>query len=194
MRLDGVEIKISLVAEQTAAAMKLLDLPDVPTWAIHFIEDVTPGLTASTPLLDEHLIIRARQKTKGCDVAVKLRPGRRSQLATSWLKTTKSTHASMTEELKVEEDWAADRRSLAISLTAKREGGGVTVMESTATDLLTENQKRFIRECGHSQPGRPDYPPPHHCDAVAPVLRPRPGWGTAIGAGGTLDGAPTGLP
>ena len=48
---------------------------DVAPWSIFFVEDVTPGLCSSTPLLDRHLIIRARQKTNGKDdLTIKFRP------------------------------------------------------------------------------------------------------------------------
>ena len=84
MRLDGVEVKVNVDAGQTQAAVQALELPAVPPWQIFFIEDVTTGLVSSTPLLDQHLIIRARQKADGADdVTVKFRPGRRSQLGTS---------------------------------------------------------------------------------------------------------------
>jgi hypothetical protein len=77
VRLDGVEVKVNVDAAQTRAAVQVLGLQDQPAWKIFFIEDVTPGLVSSTPLLDQHLIIRARQKAKGADdVTVKFRPGR----------------------------------------------------------------------------------------------------------------------
>jgi hypothetical protein len=93
VRLDGVEIKVSLDSDQTAKAVRVLDLADVPPWRIFFIEDITTGrLCSATPLLDQHLILRARQKTKGKnDVTVKFRPGRRSQLTDSWLDKTKTS-------------------------------------------------------------------------------------------------------
>jgi len=107
MRLDGVEVKVSLDSDQTAEAVQALNLADVTPWKIFFVEDITTGLCSATPLLDQHLIVRARQKTKGKDdVTVKFRPGRRSQLTDSWLATTKDTDGDLDSELKVEEDWA----------------------------------------------------------------------------------------
>ena len=74
MRLDGVEIKVSLDRDQTVKAVRALDLADVPPWKIFFVEDITTGLCSATPLLDQHLILRARQKTKGKnDVTVKFK-------------------------------------------------------------------------------------------------------------------------
>ena len=66
MRLDGVEVKVSLDSDQAAKAVQALDLADVPP-KILFVEDVTTRLCSSTPLLDQHLILRARQKTRGKD-------------------------------------------------------------------------------------------------------------------------------
>src|SRR5215813_4074477 len=101
MRLDGVEIKISLDGDQAAEAVRALGLPDVKPWKIFFVEDVTTGLCSATPLLDQHLIVRARQKTK-CgkdDVTVKFRPGRRSQLTDFWFTTTQTTEKDLDSEL-----------------------------------------------------------------------------------------------
>jgi hypothetical protein len=151
MRLDGVEVKLSLDSDQTAKAVEFLDLAGVPPWRIFFVEDVTVGLCSATPLMDQHLIVRARQKTRGKDdVTVKFRPGRRSQLTDSWLATTKTEDGDLDSELKVEEDWAGERRTLAISLTAERPRGLVAAVaagERGVGTLLTDDQKRLIDEC-----------------------------------------------
>jgi hypothetical protein len=69
-------MKVSLDSDQTAAAMQALDPADGAPWKIFFVEDITTGLCSGTPLLDQHLIVRARQKTKGRDdVTIKFRPG-----------------------------------------------------------------------------------------------------------------------
>jgi hypothetical protein len=145
MRLDGVEVKVSLDSDQTAKAVRVLDLADVTPWKIFFVEDVTTGLCSATPLLDQHLIVRARQKTKGKDdVTVKFRPGRRSQLTDSWLATTKTADGDLDSELKVEEDWAGERRVLSISLTAERPKGLVAAAAAGERDirtLLTNDQR-----------------------------------------------------
>lgn len=151
MRLDGVEVKVSLDSGQTAKAVRALHLADVTPWKIFFVEDVTTGLCSATPLLDQHLIVRARQKTKGKDdVTVKFRPGRRSQLTDSWLATTNTADGDLDSELKVEEDWAGERRVLSISLTAERPKGLVAAAaagERDITTLLTNDQRRLIDEC-----------------------------------------------
>jgi hypothetical protein len=150
MRLDGVEVKVSLDGTQTATAVRALDLADAPAWKIFFVEDVTTGLCSLTPLLDRQLILRARQKTKGKDdVTVKFRPGRRSQLSDSWLATTKTAEG----ELKVEQDWAGERRSLAISLTAERPKdlvAAVAAGDRGVDALLSEDQERLVDECAGS--------------------------------------------
>lgn len=150
MRLDGVEVKVSVEADQTQAAVEALSLPDVPPWRIFFIEDVAPGLISSAPLLDAHLIIRARQKAQGADdVTVKFRPGRRSQLDARWLNMTKTKEGDLKSEFKVEEDWAGERRSLAISLTAERPDGLVSAAgsEGGVSALLTKGQRQLIDQC-----------------------------------------------
>ena len=151
MRLDGVEVKVSLDSDQTATAVQTLDLADGAAWKIFFAEDVTAALCSATPLLDQHLIIRARQKSAGKDdVTIKFRPARRSQLTNSWLATTKVGDGELDSELKVEEDWAGERRMLSISLTAERPDGRVAAVaagEHGIRTLLTDHQERLIEEC-----------------------------------------------
>jgi hypothetical protein len=155
MRLDGVEVKVSLDSDETANAVQALDLADVPPWKIFFVEDVTAGLCSDTPLLDQHLIVRARQKSRGKDdVTVKFRPGRRSQLTDSWLATTKTKDGDLDSEFKVEEDWAGERRVLAISLTAERPKGLIAAVAAGKRGvgaLFTDDQKRLVAECAGLQ-------------------------------------------
>ena len=150
MRLDGVEVKVSLDSDQTAAAVQVLDLADGAPWKIFFVEDVTTRLCSATPLLDQHLIVRAREKSSGKDDAtVKFRPARRSQLTDSWL-ATKSADGKLESEFKVEEDWAGERRVLSVSLTADRPDGRVAAVAAGERDinaLLSDDQKRLIEEC-----------------------------------------------
>ncbi|MET0520800.1 MAG: hypothetical protein ABW156_02325 [Jiangellaceae bacterium] len=151
MRLDGVEVKVSLDSDQTSAAVAALGLADVSPWKIYFLEDVTVGLCSATPLQARELIVRARQKSKGKDdVTIKFRPGRRSQLTDAWLATTKTEDDDLDSELKVEEDWSGERRTLAISLTAERPKGLVAEVAAGVrgiSALLTEDQKRLLTEC-----------------------------------------------
>ena len=153
MRLDGVEVKAGLDGDRTAEAVQALGLAEVQPWRIFFLEDVTPGLCSPTPLLDHRLILRARQKTKGDDVTVKFRPGRRSQLTDDWLATTKLEDGQLDAELKIEEDWAGDRRVLAVSLTADRPKGAVAAVaagERKIGALFSAEQERLISECAEA--------------------------------------------
>jgi hypothetical protein len=151
MRLDGVEVKVSLDSDQTAAAVRALDLANGAAWKIFFAEDVTTRLCSATPLLDQHLIVRARQKATGKDdVTIKFRPARRSQLTDSWLATTETGDGQLDSELKVEEDWAGQRRVLSISLTAERPDDRVATVvagQRGIRALLTDHQERLIEEC-----------------------------------------------
>ena len=154
MRLDGVEVKVNVDAGQTQAAVEALELSAVHPWLISFVEDVTPGLVSSTPLLDQHLIIRARQKADGADdVTVKFRPARRSQLTPRWMAMKKTKDGDLGAELKVEEDWASGRRNLGISLTAERPHGVVAAAadERDLTQLLTQDQRQLIEHCAGAQ-------------------------------------------
>jgi hypothetical protein len=151
MRLDGVEIKVSLDGDQTEHAVQVLDLAEPARWKIYFVEDVTAGLGEATPLLEHQLILRARQKSKGKDdVTVKFRPGRRSQLTDAWLAAEKDDEQGLDVEFKIEEDWAGERRVLSVSLTAERPDGLVAAAADgrrAVGDLLVQKQRRLIEEC-----------------------------------------------
>jgi hypothetical protein len=148
MRLDDVEIKVTVAGDRTPAAVHALGLPpDRPAWQIYFCEDVTAGLSPGTPLLDAGVILRARDKPGGkSDTTVKLRPCRRSQFPDRWLAAEKGDDWN----LKVEADWAGERRLLAASLTADRhEGAGAAASHGhgSVKDLLIDDQRAFLREC-----------------------------------------------
>jgi hypothetical protein len=148
MRLDGVEIKVTVACDRTPAAVEGLELPpDRPPWRIYFCEDVTEGLPAGTPLLDAGVILRARDKPGGKDdTTVKLRPCRRSQLVGRWLAAEKGDDW----DFKVEADWSGERRALAASLTADRKEGVVAAVghgPGSVEDLFVVDQVAFLREC-----------------------------------------------
>lgn len=143
MRVDGVEIKVSFRRDETPTAVQALNLPDRPrSWQIYFCEDVNPGAPA-TPLLDLHVILRARVRPDDDDdVTIKLRPCRSSQFPDDWLEETK--------KLKVESDWAGDRRVLAASHTEKQQNSlipAVVAKQRPFTDLFTDKQREFLVEC-----------------------------------------------
>ena len=62
---------------------------------------------------------------------------------------TKTSDGNLDAELKVEEDWADQRRVLSISLTAERPEGRVAAVAAGERDiraLLTDDQRRLIEE------------------------------------------------
>jgi len=152
MRLDDVEIKVTLAGDQTRAAVDELGLPaDVEPWRICFCEDVTPGLSPETPLLDRSVVLRARDKAGGKDdTTVKLRPCRRSQVTDHWLDATDGKSDSGEKwEVKIEADWSGDRRVLATSATADRHAGLVADVAGgrrPVEQLFTAEQRDFLRD------------------------------------------------
>jgi hypothetical protein len=147
-RLDDVEIKISMSEDQVEDAVRILGLPaDRPRWQIYFCEDVAAGVSPGTPLLDAHVVLRARVKSQGkADSTVKLRPCRRSQLPDRWL----AAHEEDDCEVKVEADWAGARRVLAASCTADRPDslvGEVARGQRRIEDLFVARQADFLRDC-----------------------------------------------
>jgi hypothetical protein len=148
MRLDGIEIKVTVAGDQTPAALAALGLAsDRPTWRIYFCEDFTEELAAATPLLDADVILRARDRPGAKDdTTVKLRPCRRSQLPDRWLAAEKGDDW----ELKVEADWAGRRQVLAASLTADRREGLVAAAArepASVEKLFMDEQLAFLRDC-----------------------------------------------
>ena len=140
---DGVEIKVNFSRNETPTAVQQLQLPAQPqSWQIYFCEDVNPGAPA-TPLLDLNVILRARVRPDDDDdVTVKLRPCRSSQFSDRWLE--------MTKKLKIESDWAGDRRVLAASHTEKQQNSlipAVVAKQRPPTDLFTVEQKDYLADC-----------------------------------------------
>jgi hypothetical protein len=63
---------------------------------------------------------------------------------------TKTADGDLDAELKVEKDWALERRVLSISLTAERPKGLVAAAaarERSISALLNHDQRRLIDEC-----------------------------------------------
>ncbi|WP_138733370.1 hypothetical protein [Modestobacter excelsi] len=148
MRLDRVEIKVNSSGDQTESAVAELGLPPVDEpWRIHFCEDVARGVSAGTPLRTAGVVLRARHKPDSTDDStIKLRPGRRSQLTDDWLAAEKGDDG----EVKIEADWAGQRRVLAISHTADRPDdivAGAGRGQRSAASLFTKAQETFLRDC-----------------------------------------------
>jgi hypothetical protein len=180
MRLDDVEIKVTVAGQGVPAAIQALGLPaGRPPWHIYFCEDVTVGLSAGTPLLDSGVILRARDKPGGKDdTTVKLRPCRRSQLSDRWLAAEKGDDW----DLKVEADWSGEHRALAASLTADRHEGVVAAVgrgDREVADLFVDDQLGFLRDCA---PVRVNLAT---LTVLPPVTATR--WGSVDSAPGGLD-------
>jgi hypothetical protein len=148
MRLDRVEIKLTLSGDRSKSAVQTLNLPSVAEpWQIHFCEDVPWGVDVATPLFAAGVVLRARHRPgKKDDSTVKLRPCRRSQLTDDWLEADEGDGW----DVKVEADWAATRRVLAVSHTADRPIDVVPEAgrgQRPATSLFTDRQEDFLRDC-----------------------------------------------
>jgi hypothetical protein len=144
MRRDDVEIKATFAGVRAESASRVLGLPEgVPPWLVYFCEDVDPAASPTTPLLDAGVVLRARARPQGSDdTTVKLRPCRRSQLTERWLAET--------DDLKLEADWAGDRRVLAASYSKDRRGPSVSEIveeQRPVRDLFTDKQREFLADC-----------------------------------------------
>jgi hypothetical protein len=146
MRLDGVEIKVSLGERQVATAIEVLDLGgDGQRRSIGFLEDSTVGV--ELPLFHQGVVLRVRQVDDGDDDAsVKLRPCRRSQLAEPWLGAEEGDGW----KLRMEEDWAGPRRALATSCVADLPRGRIASVRAGTEPvgrLFNGGQRRFLSDC-----------------------------------------------
>jgi hypothetical protein len=101
-RLDSVEVKVTLGKEHVRAALSAFGLTaeEGQERLIYFREDVTPQTSAGTPLLDAHVILRARTWSgdEG-DTTVKLRPARQTQLSAR-VPVQEVEYGDVKEELK----------------------------------------------------------------------------------------------
>jgi hypothetical protein len=152
MRLDGVEIKVTLQAEQVPTLLERLGLGERTRLDVWFCDDLSTG--TDLPLLEAGVVIRLRTPHgahggpgRG-DSVVKLRPCRRSQLTTRWLST--GPEADDDVELRVEEDWAGVRRVLAASAQAKlpHDAPPLTHRGPFPADLLHKAQVAYLDDCG----------------------------------------------
>lgn len=148
MRLDSVEIKLTIVGVQVGNALEAFGLgPNGRRLNIYFCEDVTRGVSTSTPLLDLGVVLRARAKHgEVADSTIKLRPCRRSQLTDRWLDATDGGR-----KVKVEADWAGTRRVLAASCTADLPDQRIPAVHAGSKalpSLFSADQERFLEDCG----------------------------------------------
>lgn len=147
MRPESVEIKVTLADENVVPAIEELGLVDGQPWTIMFCEDVTRGTAPSTPLLENGIVLRARQKSgRRGDSTIKLRPSRWSQLTDAYSSNRKTPGS----ELKIEADWAGDNKVLATALTADWSDDRIASVRAgtrPVADLFSTDQQRFLDKC-----------------------------------------------
>jgi hypothetical protein len=132
------------------AVCRELDLREHRCRQIYFCEDIRRRLNSgrvALPLLDAGVILRLR-RTEGQpdDVTVKLRPLRRSQLTPDWWSFTTDGD----DELRIEADWAGERRVLAASLETKHDDGwvlGKLQQGRPVRRLFSRRHIKFLHEC-----------------------------------------------
>lgn len=149
MRLDGIEIKVTIAAEHVQAARQALALTDDDKRRrrkIYFCEGAAGADgSAALPLLDQGVILRLREiKDDKDDSTVKLRPFDQTRLTPRWLKA--KTQDSW--EFKVEGDWVGDRHVIAASLVAdQNQVKEVARGETPPGRVFSAGQEQFLRDC-----------------------------------------------
>jgi hypothetical protein len=152
-RLDSVEVKVTLGKEHVPAALRAFGLTaaEGQERLIYFCEDVTPQTSAGTPLLDAHVILRARTWAgDNGDTTVKLRPARQTQLSARWVPFEEVEYGDVKEELKVQADWAGVNRALAMSYSVDGRAASIEAVragERPVGDLFTATQREFLADC-----------------------------------------------
>ena len=139
-----VELKLT-IAGKVGDAIDELDPKDDSKRQIWFLEDTTPGLRESHPLLAASVIIRLRTSKKRDDSTIKLRPARDSQLVEPW----RSTYDNDGQEYRIEQDWAGQRRALAASCVAEFAPGTFAplIADSRLASAFDAKQLSFLHDC-----------------------------------------------
>jgi hypothetical protein len=148
MRLDAVEIKVTVAGDQVTEGLRRFELSgDGKRRQIFFAEDPASGASVVLPLLDGGVVLRVREsEDREVESTVKLRPCRRSQLTDGWLAAGKTAHW----EFRLEADWTAERRVLAASCSADRKTGSLDAARQgrePLSTLFSDEQERFLEEC-----------------------------------------------
>lgn len=145
----NAEIKITVSKDGVDQALELLALRrrDAEKLQVCFAEDSPDAVTPQTRLLDEHIVLRARQRPDdNDDCTIKIRPCRISQI------TSKLLALSADEEsgFKVEADWAGDNKVLAASYTAELPHHRVArarAEREPLSSLFSKDQADFLQDC-----------------------------------------------
>ncbi|WP_329000078.1 hypothetical protein OHA18_37320 [Kribbella sp. NBC_00709] len=157
MRPEKVEIKVTLAdahdpaaaARHVEKAIERLELQGGDPWTVVFCEDITDA-AASTALLDIGVVLRVRGKTATAgDSTIKLRPSRWSQLDPEYFENVDADGDNV-EDLKIEADWAGEKRSLAASMTVKWSDSRLATASADGrpvTELFSKKQLDFLATC-----------------------------------------------
>lgn len=149
MQPANAEIKVTVSKAAVDQALDLLQLQpsDAEKLQVCFAEDKPDGVTPQTRLLNEHIILRARQRPDDSDdCTVKIRPCRISQITPKLLALS----ADEDSGFKLEADWAGDDNVLAASFTVNLPGHPVArarAERKSLSSLFTNEQADFLRDC-----------------------------------------------
>jgi len=150
MEPANAEIKVTVSNAAVEQALDLLQLRpgDAEKLQICFAEDSPGGVTPQTRLLNEHIVLRARQRTGGRDddCTVKIRPCRISQITPKLLALSADENSGF----KLEVDWTGDNNVLAASFTVDLSGHPVAqarAEQASLSSLFTDKQADFLRDC-----------------------------------------------
>jgi hypothetical protein len=117
---EPVEIKVTIDASVDHAVDRLCRGTADTGRQVYFLDDLTPGVHPTLPLVESGVVLRLRSNgSDKDDSTVKLRPCRRSQLADGWQQPREGSGF----KFRIEQDWAGPRRSLAASCVAKFASG-----------------------------------------------------------------------
>src|SRR4029453_9359381 len=122
MRLDGIEVKVTIDGDQVRAARdRWLSDGDGERRTIYFFEEQGDRDRTALALFDDGVILRAREvEEEGDDSTVKFPPCARSRLTAEWLKAGIQDD----RDFKLEEDWAGSDQRLPRPARGGEGGGG----------------------------------------------------------------------
>ncbi len=150
MQPANAEIKVTVSNAAVDQALDLLHLrpSDAEKLQVCFSEDSPDGVSPQTRLLDEHVVLRARQRLgdRDDDCTVKIRPCRISQITPKLLALSADENSGF----KLEADWTGDNNVLAASFTADLSGHPIAKARAEReplSSLFTDEQADFLRDC-----------------------------------------------
>ena len=154
-RLDAVRIRVTLADRDVAAAALAYDLHGHPNRRQELYLCERPPQGEGMLLIDAGIMAEVRRDHSGAiSSTLKLRPCRPEQLNAFWSQFRRSTH----HELCVEEDWVADPRVVAASLTHSdvlqdkqpsppNVNHGRPPIPDTTEGFFSDRQRQFLRDC-----------------------------------------------